>query len=178
VHGHTHTLPADATDESRRRHTIARRLAESCPAELGDEIAVTGSVALGIADERSDVELNLWCEALPTIAQRAAWIASVGGETRSNQGEPWPDGTIEATFRVDGVWIEAGWMTKARFDETLRGILAAVVLGHDRLQMAWIIERAVELRTTGLLARWRSELATYPEPLREKVIEVNTRRLR
>jgi len=69
-------------------------------------------------------------------------------------------------------------MTKARLEETLRGILTAAVLGHDRLQMAWIIERAVELRTTGLLARWRSELATYPEPLREKVIEANTRRLR
>jgi hypothetical protein len=26
---------------------------------LGDEIAVTGSVALGLADESSDVELNL-----------------------------------------------------------------------------------------------------------------------
>jgi hypothetical protein len=168
------TLPTDATDESRRRHEIARRLAESCPAELGAEIAVTGSVALGLADESSDVELNLWCDALPTVAQRAAWIASVGGEPRSNREEPWTDGTLEATFCVDGVWIEAGWMTKARLEETLRGILAASVLGHNRLQMAWIVECAVDLRTTGRLARWRSELAAYPEPLREKLIEANT----
>jgi hypothetical protein len=146
-------LPVDATDESRRRYAIAQRLADSCPAELADEIAVTGSVALGIADESSDVELNLWCDVLPTVAQRAAWIASVGGETRSNQEEPHPDGTLEATFRVDGVWIEAGWMTKAQLEETLRGILAATVLSHNRLQMAWIVQRAVELRTTGLLAR-------------------------
>jgi hypothetical protein len=55
-------------------------------------------------------------------------------------------------------------MTKARLEEMLRGILAAMVLGHDRLQLAWIVERAVELRTTGLLARWRSELAAYPSP--------------
>jgi predicted nucleotidyltransferase len=37
-----------------------RRLAESCPAEIGDEIAVTGSVALGLAEKRSDIELKLW----------------------------------------------------------------------------------------------------------------------
>ncbi len=54
-------------------------------------------------------------------------------------------------------------------------ILAAEALGHDRLQMAWIVERAVELRTTGLLVRWQSEFAAYPEPLREKLIEANTR---
>ena len=41
--------------------------------------------------------------------------------------------------------------------------------------MAWIVERAVELRTTGLLVRWQSDLAAYPEPLREKLIEANTR---
>jgi hypothetical protein len=168
-------LPVNATDENRRRYAIARRLAESCPTALGDEIAVTGSVALGLADETSDVELNLWCDVLPTVAQRAAWIASVGGETRTNQEEPWLDGTIEATFRVDGVWIEAGWMTTARLEETLRGILAAEVLSHDRRQMASIVERAVELRTTGLLSHWRNELAPYPEPLREKLIEANTR---
>jgi hypothetical protein len=153
---------------------IAERLAESCPLELGDEIAVTGSVALGVADETSDIELNLWCDALPTVEQRVAWIAEVGGEVRSNREQPWSDGTLETVFRVDGVWIEAGWMTKERLRETLGGILAAETIDHGRLQMAWVVETALELRTAGLIEGWRRELAAYPETLRERLIEANT----
>jgi hypothetical protein len=168
-------LPAGATAESRRRHAIAERLASASPPELADEIALTGSVAMGVADRTSDIELNCWSAELPTVEQRAAWIASVGGADVSMREQPWPDGTLEATFRVDGVWIEAGWMTAARLDETLRGILAAEVVGHDRLQWAWIVGIAVELRSAGLLDRWRDELARYPEPLRDRLIDANTR---
>jgi hypothetical protein len=142
-------LPDGATEESRRRYVIAERLAQSCPAELADEIAVTGSVAMGVADETSDVELNLWCDAPPTVEQRAAWIVSVRGEVRTKNEQPWNDGTLETVFRVDGVWIEAGWMTKARLEELLRGILAAETIDHGRLQMAWVVEMAPEPRTGG-----------------------------
>jgi hypothetical protein len=175
VRSHERAMPDGATEESRRRYLIARRLAESCPVALGDEIAVTGSVALGVADETSDVELNLWCDALPTVEQRAAWIAAVGGEVRTNHARPWNDGTLETVFRVDGVWIEAGWMTKARLEETLRTILAAETIEHGRLQMGWVVGIALELRTDGWLDRWRGELAAYPEALREKLIDANTR---
>jgi hypothetical protein len=168
-------LPDGATEESQRRYAIAERLATSCPAGLGDDIAVTGSVALGVADESSDVELNIWCDALPMVEERAAWIASVGGEVRSNNAEPWNDGTLETVFRVEGVWIEAGWMTKARLGETLRAILAAETIDHGRLQMAWVVGMALELRTDGLIEGWRRELVAYPEALREKLIEANTR---
>jgi hypothetical protein len=166
-------LPAGATPESRRRYEIAELLATSCPAELGDEIAVTGSVALGVADETSDVELNIWCDVLPTVEQRAAWVAAVGGEVRSNKAEPWSDGTVEAVFRVEGVWIEAGWMTKARLEETLRLILANETADRGR-QLAWVVEMALELRTNGVIDGWRRALAAYPEALREKLIEANT----
>src|SRR5688500_3822121 len=167
-------LPPHATDESRRRFLIARRLAESCPVELGDEIAVTGSVALGVADDTSDIELNLWCDALPTVEQRAAWVASVGGAVRSNHAQPWSDGSLETTFRVEGVWVEAIWMTKARLEATLRELLAAATIDHGRLQMGWVVGIALELRTAGWLDRWRGQLAAYPEALREKLIEANT----
>ncbi len=167
-------LPADATDESRHRHTIAQRLARSCPRDLGDEIAVTGSVALGVADQASDIELNFWCDTLPTVEQRASWIATLGGDVRSNREEPWNDGSLETVFRVDGVWIEAIWMTKTRLEQTLRAILAGETIDHGRLQMAWVIEIALELRTAGLLRSWREALVAYPETLRTKLIEANT----
>lgn len=45
------SLPIDATDASRTRYDLARELAQACPSSLGQEIALTGSAWLGIADD-------------------------------------------------------------------------------------------------------------------------------
>ncbi len=55
-------LPSDATAASRLRLDLAQRLTDVCPAELGQEIALTGSAARGRADDFSDIELNLWVD--------------------------------------------------------------------------------------------------------------------
>ena len=168
-------LPPGATAASRQRIGVAHRLARACPTALGEEIAVTGSVALGVADDDSDLELNLWTEALPSVAARGDWIERVGGTEAQIAPEPWSDGSLNATFRYGDVWVEAGWMTRDALDETLRAILAAEVLGHARLQLAWVVERAVPVRTAGALAAWQGRLTAYPEALVERLIETNTR---
>jgi hypothetical protein len=66
-------------------------------------------------------------------------------------------------------------MTTSRLEETLAAILAGDVIGHDRLQWAWIVGIAVDLRTGGRLDGWRDRLADYPERLRDRLIEANTR---
>jgi hypothetical protein len=154
---------------------VARRLAGACPAALGEEIAVTGSVALGLADDASDLELNLWSATLPSVEERGEWIARIGGTEAQIAPEPWSDGSLHATFRYGDLWVEAGWMTLGALDAALRAILAAEVLGHARLQLAWVVERAVPVRTAGGLAAWQARLMTYPEALGERLIEVNTR---
>jgi hypothetical protein len=168
-------LPPGATAASRHRFGVAQRLAQTCPAALGGEIAVTGSVALGVADAAADLELNLWTEALPSVATRSDWVERIGGAEARIAPEPWSDGSLNATFRYGDVWVEAGWMTRDALDETLRAILAAEVLGHARLQLAWVVERAVPLRTAGGLGAWQERLTAYPELLAERLIETNTR---
>jgi len=51
---------------------------EICFNDLGREIAVTGSVARGVADEYSDVELNLWVDVLPAAEGWRAWLEGMG----------------------------------------------------------------------------------------------------
>lgn len=63
-------LPRLESEASHTRLTPARRLVQSCPPELGQEIAVTGSVARGVADEHSDVEINLCVDAMPEVERR------------------------------------------------------------------------------------------------------------
>jgi hypothetical protein len=62
-------LPPAATDASRHRYEIASELAGTCPARMGREIALTGSVSRGIADDLYN--LVLWRDAcsMVTVAQ-------------------------------------------------------------------------------------------------------------
>ena len=68
------TLPQNASEASQRRAEIAGRLAAACPPGLADEIALVGSTAHGFADDQSDLEMNLWSNAIPPRDERVAWL--------------------------------------------------------------------------------------------------------
>ena len=160
-HPGSNCLPAGASAENVSRFAIAQELAAACPAALGKEIAVTGSVAMGLADETSDVELNLWVENLPAVEERAAWIVQIGGTEAQISPREWSDGTLNATFCFRDAWVEAGWMTTAHVEETLHGILAAEVLDHtygpnasetDHLNATLFVDHVRRMREEGPLA--------------------------
>jgi hypothetical protein len=168
-------LPAGATPESRSRFEAAQKLAAACPPWLGAEIAVTGSVALGLADGQSDVELNFWGPggALPESAARLAWLESVGAT--GYLAEPFlaAGGTHGITFVYQGHVVEAGWWTVAAQEAALTALLERAETAH--LVHAFVVDCAVPLRTGGALARWKAAIAHYPEALRERIIAQNTR---
>jgi hypothetical protein len=165
-------LSPDATRHSRDRLEIAQEVADRCPPALGQEVAVTGSVALGLADDGSDVELNLWVEALPDAGQRDTWLGAIGATDVKAEDVPWEDGTLAVTFRYRDVTIEVGWQTTAMLEAALRGVLDEY--RTSRLTLAYTVSQAVALRSAGALARWQSWLAEYPEGLQARLIEQNT----
>lgn len=165
--------PAGSSAESRRRAALAAEFVRSCPLALGQEIAITGSVARGVADMDSDIELNFWTETLPSREERERWLCAADTEA-PHPDMPDADGTVWATVRLQGTWIEAGWQTIGAQEELLRGILAGEVLSHDRFVVADATIHAVPLRSGGLLANWQRQLSQYPEALRERVIADNT----
>lgn len=117
------TSDGSPTRCNRRRYEIASQLAGTCPAHLGREIAVTGSVSAGIADDLSDIEVNLWNEQLPSIDQWRSWLEGMGAtdispDIKDNSF----DDSRWVTRRYGDVWIELGWGTVALFDDLIRSI--------------------------------------------------------
>jgi hypothetical protein len=111
-------LPPGATQESYRRLRLASELGEQCPPGLWEEIAVTGSVALGVADAASDLELNLWSDTLPSLGERAAWLERVGATDIRQLAEPLADGFI-AAFTYKDAAVEVGWQASSALDGLL-----------------------------------------------------------
>jgi hypothetical protein len=164
-------LPLGASAASQRRHELARELARLCPQHLGQEIALTGSTSLGLADEYSDIELNFWGDSIPLPAERRQWLAAAGATDITLDEHQIADSSFWVTFRFQGIWIEAGWQSIKTQEELLRAILAGDVTQHERLMLAFVIRHAVPLHSDGLLADWQQRLMQYPDMLQARLIE-------
>src|SRR5438874_9948776 len=101
-------LPHGATAESQIRCQMASELVSRLPQVLGQEVAVTGSVGHGLADEDSDIELNFWVEVLPPQNEWVEWLKAAGATDLVVDAEPIETGSSWVTCRYSGVWVEAG----------------------------------------------------------------------
>ena len=168
-------LPPDATEASRLRLDLARRLADACPPELGQEIALTGSAARGRADDFSDIELNLWADQLPRAEQWSAWLETVGAmDIKADTWEADAVGFHWTVSRFGDIWVEVGWAALSGFSELVHGLAAGEFVGAARLEMGWTVAQAIPLRTEGALGNWQATLARYPDGLAKRIVADQT----
>jgi hypothetical protein len=169
-------LPPGASTASQRRADLALKLAQSCPASLADEIALVGSTAHGFADDVSDLELNLWTNAIPPQEGRAAWLLAAGAADLRVEDAPRPDNSYWIGFTLDGIPCEVGWQTFDALQATLKLVRSGTVLDRKVLFLADIIVSALPLRTTGRLAEWQAILRAYSDPLQRSLIDAALQR--
>jgi hypothetical protein len=161
------TLPAHASEASRKRYEIAVRLAESCPPELGDEIALTGSTSAGLADDDSDLELNLWAETIPPAEARVAWLRAAGVDEIQVFEQPRPDDSYWVGGRVGDVPLEVGWQTLATAQANVQKLLS----GSMSQVMAYILANAIPFRSAGYLLDWQAQLQAYSDTVQAQTIQ-------
>src|SRR4051794_11742118 len=93
-----------STEASQKRLESAQRLAKIYTAQLpAKAVLVTGSVAQGVCDNISDVDMCLYYEEMPSAAAIQAVREVVGGGERIYfAGDPAEGGCIEI-YPVDGI---------------------------------------------------------------------------
>jgi predicted nucleotidyltransferase len=154
---------ASARNEALR--TIAQRVTDALPAELAEEVVLTGSVSRGMADEVSDIEMlvvtrgPLELEDCFALA-RAAGLDALG--TWGVQGGP--------ARRVSGyrerVPVELIWWPGEFAEEQIEALLSGAMPST-----ADALVHGIALRTTGRLAAWQDRLRAYPPDLAAGQIE-------
>jgi Domain of unknown function (DUF4037) len=159
---------SSAADERRRRLTaVARRFCTACPAELGGEIAVTGSLGAEIADEHSDLELLFLVDELPREDDVREWLVGLGADDVLVAVEG--DG-VSGWCRVDDLEIEPFWGSAAEVEREVSAILDGDVTDHGRLALAYVLTHCRILRSDGGLAPWQERLREYPAALQRRLI--------
>jgi predicted nucleotidyltransferase len=154
-----------ATPRSKKLRTLAQRVADALPAEVAEEVVLTGSVSRGMADDVSDIEMlvvtrePLELEACFGLARAAGlegldtWGAHDGPARRvSGYRERVP---------IELVWWPRDY-TEARIDALFSGEVSS---------NADALVHGVPLRTSGLLAAWQERLREYPPELVAAQIE-------
>lgn len=169
-------LPTGSSAASQRRADLALKLAQRCPAVLADEIALVGSTAHGFADDDSDLELNLWSNAVPPVDERTEWLQEAGAADLHVEDAPRPDHSYWIGFTLDGIPGEVGWQTFDALQATLDLVRSGTVLDRKVLFLADIIVSALPLRTAGRLAGWQAILHGYSDPLKRRLIDAALQR--
>ena len=139
-----------ATPRSDELRALAQRLADALPVE---EVALTGSVSRGVADDVSDIEMLVVTPDQLSLDACFALAAAAGLTGLDTWGDPSTPSRRVSGY-LDGVPIETIWWHRAYADEQLAAPSQA--LGDA-------LVHAVPLKTGGLLARWQQRLAVVPD---------------
>lgn len=161
---------------SQRSHELFDRaldIFKTCPHNLYEEAAVSGSVARGDADQHSDLEMSFWGRALPPVDACHTWIHSLGvdvDEARPIRVES--DDCMILVYRIDDLKIDLFWETWALI-EAIAASLEADQWPRD-MRDGWMVSNLVPLGESPRLKAYQEPLI-YPETLRHQLIENDLR---
>lgn len=164
-------LSIHATPESHQRLDISHEIVAAMGLEDAD-VALTGSVARGVADDYSDVELMIWVDALPTIESCETLLEDVGLEVDAASAASMGSITTKSWFA--GILIETAWHTRVNLDQQLKTVLSGENIDHWALVWVWQIVHALPLNEAATIRQWQRRLRTYPEALRTALIADGT----
>ena len=154
-----------ATTRSETLRTLAQRVADALPAEVAEEVVLTGSVSRGMADEVSDIEM-LVVTREPLELEECFGLARAAGleglDTWGTQDGP----ARRVSGYREGEPLELVWWPREFAEERIDALFAGEVSST-----ADALVHGVPLRTSGLLEAWQERLRDYPEELAAKQIE-------
>lgn len=150
---------------------IARRLSDACVSQAAARaVALTGSVASGIADGASDIDLIVFHDALPPRAMLDAVRGHVGGSPRLYASGVKDGVRFKEGYFAYGVRCDLGHITAAAFEADMALVLDAhSVDAHAQSRLAGILD-CLPLHGSEVISGLKDRAAIYPDALARAVV--------
>jgi hypothetical protein len=156
-------------DAIARRRAIAARAAATYAANPDVAgVLLAGSVARELADEHSDIELDVYWRRPPTDAERVAAVEGAGWERvyAEEDEHEWADG-----YLIDGIKIDTGGFVTSTIDEYLDAALDRADTEPELQVRITALLHGQSLHGAGLIDTWRDRCSTYPTALALAMVE-------
>jgi predicted nucleotidyltransferase len=154
-----------ATTRSKALRVLAQRVADALPAEIAEEVVLTGSVSRGQADEVSDIEMLIVTSEPLELEDCYGLARSAGLEGLDTWGAQNGPARRVSGYR-EGEPLELIWWSREYAEAQIDALL-----GGSVSSTADALVHGVPLRTSGLLAAWQERLHEYPQELAAAQIE-------
>ncbi|NJK48932.1 hypothetical protein HC931_12790 [Candidatus Gracilibacteria bacterium] len=159
-------------EESQYLLKIAKQVIKTYTAHPQAKAAmVTGSVAEGICDRYSDIDMSVYYEKLPSLEElEIARLQNQGSERIWTLGDTTEEAYGEAYY-VNGVECQIGHTTIALWEKDM----AVVLEQHD--VTSWVqkaltgILICIPLYGEELIQKWKTDIASYPDALARAMVE-------
>ena len=157
-----------AGDEVGRRVSIAHKAVRAYAAN--DRVVaalVAGSVARGLADSSSDIELDVYWGSPPSVADREAAVEAAGFDRVYSEEDDneWADGLL-----VDGVKIDVSGFVTSTIDGYLDRALAGDTDAELQVRVT-ALRDGIPLHGEAVIDAWRARCADYPEALAVAMVQ-------
>jgi hypothetical protein len=125
-------------------------------------VLLAGSVARGLADEFSDIELDVYWRRPPTDAERIAAVEGVGWERVYAEVDEheWADG-----YRIDGVKLDISGFLTSTIDDYLSAALQRADTEPELQVRITALLHGQSFHGAPLIGEWRDRCSTYPTSL-------------
>jgi predicted nucleotidyltransferase len=133
-------------------------------------IMVTGSVAEGLSDVYSDIDMIVYYDKLPSEEEMLAASEKNGGTDRKPLGERTEDEYGEA-YTVHGVQCQVGHSIIAAWDRDVATVLEGLDVTTVFQKALSGMLHAIPLYGELLIRQWQAKLAAYPEALAEAMVK-------
>ncbi|MEO8394733.1 MAG: hypothetical protein ABI700_17190 [Chloroflexota bacterium] len=168
-------LPQNASSHSQTLFAQARYFLKTCPPSLYEEVAVSGSVARGIADQYSDCEVGFWVAELQIDAYKS-WLESLGSAVTLMRESPDRGRAIYLEYSVDGIKLGTVWQKWDDLEDALAALSADRLPEHETA--FWMLAHLIPIGDAPRLKDYQSRVTQYPDTLRRNVIEQRLRNWR
>jgi predicted nucleotidyltransferase len=166
------SLPEGATAKSREDFAVAQRIAAGFERhERVTSIAVGGSIARGIGNEFSDLDLYVYCSEFPSESERRALLLPHAPQRWKSHVERESSGVIVEAFVCQRTEVDLNLVRVKTVEACLRAVLEKHDLTPIVLAFVGGFADAIPLHGHAQLEEWRRRVQAYPAALARKLVE-------
>ena len=162
------------TPESGSGMKVGEQIAEYY-AELPEVAGVVlgGSVARGIADPSSDLDLFVFCHDYPSERFRSEVVAGLQGEGWKQHDNKLDRGILRDCFHGAGHRVDIEHVRVSSFESAIEDVMCRHDTDREKQGLLGGLLDSLSLHDTGIIEKWKSKISRYPDGLQRNVLEEN-----